>query len=153
MTYYCTFFLKSNDSRAASRILSPDLLETIQCDDLRSPASLASAERLRAAGFVRRMDLPRYAWIFDSENAIGPGVWDPYPHVEWVLSRLKPGISLAAERASGTETHLGFFWGGGGTGGGPFISVQLAELLVRYQIALDVGFYYENPDEEAVKAS
>ena len=37
--------------------------------------------------------------------------------------------------------------------GGPFISVQLAELLVRYQIALDVGFYYENPDEEAVKAS
>lgn len=153
MTYYCTFFLKSNDSRAASRILSRELLETIERDDLRSPARLASAERLRAAGFVQRLDLPRYAWNFDSRNAVSPDVWDPYPHVEWLLSRLNSDISLTTERGSGTETHLGFFWGGGGTGGGPFVSVQLAELLVRHQIALDVGFYYQDPEEEDAKPS
>jgi hypothetical protein len=153
VTYYCTFFVNSNDAQAASRILSSEILETIECDDLRSPERLASVERLRAAGFLRRADLPRYAWAFDSEHAIGPEELDPYPHVEWLLSRLKPGTSLAAERAAGTETHLGFFWGGRGTGGGPFISVQLAELLVRHQIALDVGFYYQDSEEEGVNAT
>lgn len=153
MTYYCTFFVKSNDAQAASRILSSEILETTECDDLRSPARLASAERLREAGFSRRTDLPRYAWAFDSEHSIGSDVLDPYSHVEWLLSRLKPGTSLVAERAAGTETHLGFFWGGGGTGGGPFISVHLAELLARHQIALDVGFYYQDPEEEGVNAT
>ncbi|WP_172218145.1 hypothetical protein [Caenimonas soli] len=122
------------------------MLEAIECDDQHSPARLASAERLRAAGFVRRTDLPRYSWAFDSEEAIGSDVLDPYLHVEWLLSRLKPGVSLSEERAAGTETHLGFFWGGSGTGGGPFISVPLAGLLVQHQIALDVGFYYQDPD-------
>ena len=134
-------------------MLSSEIAEVIECDDLHSPARLASAERLRAAGLVRRVDLPRYAWTFDSEQAIGSDVWDPYPHVEWLLSRLRPGTSLAAERAAGTETHLGFFWGGRGTGGGPFISVQLAEMLVRHQIALDIGFYYQDPDDESADAT
>ncbi|CAN7436126.1 hypothetical protein LJR129_002816 [Acidovorax sp. LjRoot129] len=120
---------------------------------MRSPARIASAERWKAAGFVQRFDLPRYAWSYDSQNAVTSDVWDPYPHVEWLLSQLKSGISLATERALGTETHLGFFWGGGGTGGGPFISVQLAELLVHHQIALDIGFYYQDPEEEDAKPS
>jgi hypothetical protein len=147
MTYYCTFFLKSNDPTAASRIVSSEILEKLARDDLPSPERLASSERRRAAGFIQRADLPRYAWAFDSEESIGSDVHDPYPHVEWLLSRLKSGVSLADERAAGTETHLGFFWGGRGTGGGPFISVRLAELLVQRQIALDVGFYYQDPEE------
>jgi hypothetical protein len=146
VTYYCTFFVKSNDPTAASRIVCSEILEKMTRDDLHSPERLASAERLRASGFVRRADLPRYAWAFDSEESIGSDVLDPYSHVEWLLGQLKAGVSLAAERAAGTETHLGFFWGGSGTGGGPFISVRLAGLLVEHQIPLDVGFYYQDPE-------
>jgi hypothetical protein len=153
VTYYCTFFLKSNDAQAASRILLPQIMESVQCDVLQSPAALASAERLRSAGLVRRIDLPRYSWTFDSEQAIGSDIRDPYPHVAWLLSQLRPETSLATERAAGSESHLGFFWGGMGTGGGPFISVALAELLVRHQIALDVGFYYQEPESESANAA
>lgn len=152
MSYYCTFFIKSNDAKAASRILRTEVLETIECDDLHSPARLAGVERLRAAGFFRRADLPRFSWAFDSEDAIGSDNLDPYVHIEWLLGQLRPGVSLSDERAAGTETHLGFFWGGSGTGGGPFISVRLAGLLVQHQVALDVGFYYQDPEEGNVNA-
>ncbi|WP_431113070.1 hypothetical protein [Variovorax paradoxus] len=70
---------------------------------------------------------------------------DPFVHVSWLLSQLKPGVMLAEARRRGIESSLSFFWGGGGTGGGPFISPALASLLARHEIGLDVGFYCEAP--------
>ncbi len=140
--YYCTLFLRSDDKNAPSKVLVPDIIDTLDFDDLQSPARLASAQRWRAAGFVRRNDLPRYHWHFDTREAIKLDEFDPIGHVSWLLSRLKPDASLEEARKNGIDCWLGFYWSGNGTGGGPLISVQLAELLARHKIALDVGFYY-----------
>jgi hypothetical protein len=110
-------------------------------------ARIARSQRLRTVGLVMRSDLPRYSWTLDSREAVGTSETDPLVHVAWLLSQLKPGISLEAARGGGVESCLGFYWGGRGTGGGPFISPALAELLVRHQLGLDVGFYYEEEDD------
>ncbi|QTN28679.1 hypothetical protein HZ993_02160 [Rhodoferax sp. AJA081-3] len=143
MRYYCTFFIRSDDGDAPSKILVSDVLGALDFDDNESVLNLASAERWRAAGFVRRNDLPRFKWFFDTREAVDSDEIDPLVHVSWLLSHLRPGISLAEATENGIETWLGFYWGGSGTGGGPFISVRLAELLARHQICLNVGFYYE----------
>lgn len=145
MTYYCTLFLRSDERDALSEILLPALTEALDPDDNQSPANLARTQRMRTAGFVTRSDLPRYAWCLDSRERVGSDESDPFAHVSWLLSQLKPGVLLGDARKQGLEASLGFFWGGQGTGGGPFISAQFADLLVRHQIGLDVGFYYEDP--------
>jgi hypothetical protein len=149
MRYYCTFFLRSDDADAPSKILAADVIGSLDFDDNRSEFNLASAQRWRAAGFIRRNDLPRYRWLFDTKEAVAADELDPFVHVSWLLSHLKPELSLAEARENGIETSLGFYWGGNGTGGGPFISVRLAELLARHQIGLDVGFYYEEHESGA----
>lgn len=87
--------------------------------------------------------MPRYVWYLDSREGVSTDVSDPYVHVSWLFSQLKPGFLFASVVNQGIESSLGFYWGGNGTGGGPFISPKLAELLVCHQIGLDVGFYYE----------
>ena len=60
MRYYCTFFIRSNDGDAPSKILVSDVLGALDFDDNESALNLASAERWRAAGFVRQNDLLRF---------------------------------------------------------------------------------------------
>lgn len=143
MRYYCTFFLRSDDRDAPSKIFLSDVVDALDFDDNQSSARIASAQRLRAVGFITRSDLPRYAWRLDTRDEVDSDEIDPFVHVSWLLSKLRPGVSLPEANMNGIESLLGFYWGGNGTGGGPFISVRLAELLVRHQINLDVGFYYE----------
>lgn len=143
MTYYCTFFLRSDDPDAASKILASNSVAELDFEDNYSEFNLARAQRWRAAGFIARSDLPRYRWLFHSKGSVDSDEIDPFVHVSWLMSQLKPDVSLAQAREDGIETSLGFYWGGNGTGGGPFISVRLAELLVRHEIDMDVGFYYE----------
>jgi hypothetical protein len=142
MRYYCTFFLRSDAEDAPSKVFLPEAIEALDFQDNQSPERLASAQRMRAVGFVPRSDLPRFVWYLDSREEVEETDFDVFTHVSWILSQLRPGVSLADAREQGIESSLGFFWSGNGTGGGPFISLQLAELLVKHQIALDVGFYY-----------
>ena len=144
MSYYCTFFLRSDDPDAASKILASDSIAELDFEDNCSEFNLAREQRWRAAGFATRNDLPRYRWLFDSRVSVDTDEIDPFVHVAWLMSQLKPDVSLAQARKDGIETSLGFYWGGNGTGGGPFISLRLAELLVRHKIDMDVGFYYED---------
>lgn len=148
MRYYCTFFLRSDEMNAPSKIFVPDVVDALDFDDNLSAARLASAQRLQAMGLIKRSDLPRYVWYLDTRDEVDPDEIDPFVHVSWLLSKLKPGVSLAEENRNGIESSLGFYWGGNGTGGGPYISVRLAELLVRHQINLDVGFYYEEYEND-----
>lgn len=143
MRYYCTFFLRSSESDAASSVFLPAVRGALAFEDSQSPRRLASAERLRAAGLITRNDLPRYCWQLDSRSAIEAVESDLFVHVSWLLSQLKTGVLGPQARKQGIEVSLGFYWGGNGTGGGPFISTKLAALLAQHQIGLDIGFYYE----------
>jgi hypothetical protein len=144
MRHYCTFFLRADNKDAAADIFESSAVQALAFEDEQSPIRLASSKRMRAAGLVMRNDLPRFTWNLDTRQTIGTDECDPFVHVSWLLSQLKPGVLLAEARSRGVESSLGFYWGGRGTGGGPFISHALAELLMRHQIDLDVGFYYED---------
>ncbi|MFC6279683.1 MULTISPECIES: hypothetical protein [Polaromonas] len=143
MTYYCTLFLRSDKRDVLSAILPPAAIEALDQEDNQSPVNLARAQRMRIAGFVTRSDLPRYAWYVDSREGVSADESDPLVHVSWLFSQLKPGVLLADAKNQGLDSSLAFYWGGQGTGGGPFISSALAELLAHHKVGLDVGFYYE----------
>lgn len=153
MRYYCTFFLGAGNKEAAADIFKSSAVRALVLKDERSPARRASAKRLQAAGFAMRNDLPRYTWHLDTRQTIGTDEYDPFVHVSWLLSQLKPGVQLAEAKNRGIESSLAFYWGGNGTGGGPFISRELAELLVRHQIDLKMGFYYEKNTQNDESAS
>ena len=81
MRYYCTFFLRSDERNAPSKIFVHDVVDTLDFDDNQSAARLASAQRLRAMGLVKRSDLPRYVWYLDTRDEVDSDEIDPFVHV------------------------------------------------------------------------
>jgi hypothetical protein len=63
-----------------------------------------------------------------------------------VLDQIDTGIRLSQLRDAGFECSLQFFWESNGTGGGPLVTLQVAELLVRHSVDLQFGFYWKEAD-------
>ena len=146
MPHYCSLFVRSDRENEAKALFRGKTLDLLKLEDNLSPLRVASAERLRAKGFVMRNDLPRFRWILDTNERFDADTFDLFTHVSWLLAKLKPSVSLEEARSRGVESFLSLYYGGNGTGGGPYISAELAELLVRHQISMQVGFYYEDSD-------
>ncbi|MDE2598514.1 MAG: hypothetical protein KGL40_02710 [Rhodocyclaceae bacterium] len=119
-------------------------LELLEVEDYLSPEKVASTERMRSAGFILRNDLPRFRWCLDTREKINAESFDLFAHVSWLLAQLKPSVSLEEARDRGVELFLSLYYAGNGTGGGPLISQELAELLAHRGISMQVGFYYED---------
>lgn len=149
MRHYCSLSVRSDREGESETLFVPAVLSSLEFEDMHSPARLAQSARWRSMDLISRSDLPRYSWSLDTRNSVGTAETDPFVHVDWLISQLRPSIELQSERRRGVEFGLSFYWGGGGTGGGPFISPALVELLARHQLGLDVGFYFER-DEHAV---
>ncbi len=115
----------------------------LDVDDNLSPSRVASAKRLRSTGFLVRNDLSRFRWILDTSEQFEEDTFDLFAHVSWLLSKLKSSMSPEEARSRGVESFLSLYYGGNGTGGDPYISPELSELLVRHRISMQVGFYYE----------
>jgi hypothetical protein len=137
-------FVGSDREGDAEELFQSDALELLDVEDNLSPLRIASAERMRAAGFIVRSDLPRFRWCLDTDGRFEEQTFNLLAHVSWLLAQLKPSVSLAEARRRGVESFLSLYYAGNGTGGGPFISQELAQLLVRREIAMQVGFYYED---------
>lgn len=146
MPHYCSLFVRSDREGEAEAMFEQQALDLLQVEDSLSPSRLASAERLRSAGFVMRNDLPRFRWILDTRERFEEDTFNLFAHVSWLLAQIKPSVSLEDVRSRGVESFLSLYYGGNGTGGGPYISQEVAELLVRQRIAMQVGFYYEESD-------
>jgi hypothetical protein len=146
MPHYCTLIVRSDREGDAEALFRSDALHLLDVTDNLSPERLASAERFRSMGLVRRADLPRFTWCLDSRTGVASELFDLEAHVSWLLSQFKTSAALDQARARGAEALLSLYYGGNGTGGGPFVSSSLAEVLVRYEIDLQVGFYYEESD-------
>lgn len=146
MPHYCTLFVRSDREGEAEALFQADALDLLEVDDNLSPSRLASAERLRSAGFVMRNDLPRFTWYLDTRDRFEAETFDLFAHVSWLLAQFKSSVSLEGARSRGVESFLSLYYGGNGTGGGPFVSQEVAELLVHHRIAMQVGFYYEESD-------
>ena len=129
-------------------ILLPSTFAKLSFEDYQSAANVARAKRWAKlqSGFklVQSNDLPRYCWTLSSDNEVAGS--DLYEHICWLLAHFECGVVLRDSHRYGIKCELSFYWGGGGTGGGPTISPELSELLQRHQIALDIGFYYETEE-------
>jgi hypothetical protein len=146
MPHYCTLFVGANREREAEELFQPQALGLLEIEDNLSPERVASANRLRSAGFLLRNGLPRFRWCLNTLEKFDPEKFDLFTHVSWLLSQLKPTASLKAARTRGVESFLSLYYAGNGTGGGPYISTELAALFARHEISMQVGFYYEESD-------
>lgn len=144
--YYCLLHIRSNNENTGDDIFTPDVIDFLEFDDLRSKKNLEKMKKWRDSSieFIVRNDLPRYVWTLSSLEEIDDSEWDLFIHISWLLSTLNQGVSLSAIQKNGIECELSFFWGGNGTGGGPTIPPRLSELLNFHKIKLDIRFYYED---------
>ncbi len=142
MTDFCSLHVRSDvhAQLPANFLRSPATVE-ITFTDNESPERRASFERLRKKGVLKRAGLPRYHWTFSSEGHVEG--FDVYKHLVWVLDQIHPGGLLSQLQDAGFECLLQFYWEGNGTGGGPLVTLQIAELLVRHNVSLQFGFYLE----------
>ena len=140
--HYCTLWLRADSADAAQAVFLPQVQDELEFEDHESPRLVKQAQRFREMGLIPRSDLPRYAWRLQSSQGVDTEEFDPMAHVSWLLAQVRPGVCLG--QLPGMETLLSFFWGGPGRGGGPFVSTELAALLVQQHIALDFGFYVQS---------
>jgi hypothetical protein len=144
MPHFCSLFVRSDREGEAKAIFQDEVLDLLKVEDSLSPLQMASSKRMRSLGFVIRSDLPRFRWILDTSGRFDEDTFDLFTHVSWLLAQLKPSVSLEETRGRGVESFLSLYYCGNGTGGGPFISPEVAELLVSHRISMQVGFYYED---------
>lgn len=145
--YYCTLVMRSDKEGASASAFKREAVAKLEFDDNRSEYNLARAQRWAnksGTHLVFRNDLPRYCWILNSKEDVSTDEPDVYVHASWLLSQLKGDVFASELVKQSMEIVLSFYWGGGGTGGGPVITPRLSDLLCRHQITLQIGFYYED---------
>lgn len=143
MTCYCTLFIRSDDrSELPSEIFSQSSLEKFDFTDEESPERRQTRKRLDAAGIRRRPDLPRYGWVLDTNGTVfSTSIED---HIKSLLSCLNNERSLGDLKSMGYKYYFSVFWGGNGTGGGPFITSETLALLAGHEAEIEICFYYED---------
>jgi hypothetical protein len=145
MTEFCSLHIRSNvHAELPADFLKSRTMQEIIFTDNESPERRASFDRLARKGVIKRVELPRYHWTFSSEGYVEG--FDIYRHLVWVLDQIRPGFLLSQLREAGFEFLLQFYWESNGTGGGPLVTLQIAELLVRHSVSLQFGFYLEVAD-------
>lgn len=143
MTCYCTLFIRSDDrSELPSEIFSQSSLEKFDFTDEESPERHQTRKRLDAAGIRRRPDLPRYGWVLETNGKVhSTSIED---HIKSLLSCLNNERRLGDLKSMGYKYYFSVFWGGNGTGGGPFITSETSALLAEHEAEIEICFYYED---------
>ena len=143
MTCSCTLFIRSNErSELPSEVFLQSSLENFDFTDEESPERRKSRTRLEAAGIRRRRDLHRYWWVLDTNGTVfSTSIED---HIKSLLSCLNNKRSLGDLKSMGYEYYFSVFWGGNGTGGGPFIKIETLALLAEHEAEIEICFYYED---------
>jgi hypothetical protein len=88
---------------------------------------------------LREISIPRHHWALTSDGQVDSD--DPYEHIHWLLQCVRADVPLDKALSAGFEYWLSMFWAGGGSGGGPLITLQTSKLLVRHGVDLGVAFY------------
>ena len=144
-TVFCTLHIRSNVLGA----LPKELFRTRKKMNLVF-IDQASTEVQERRGRVRRQlglpeaAIPRYHWRLSSEGFVTND--EVHDHLEWIFGCMQPGKLLGQVLGSDFEYWFSIFWQGNGTGGGPLITVQTAELIVRHNANLGIAFYVDSSD-------
>jgi hypothetical protein len=139
MNYHCILYVRTDLAKPSKEILLPRRLQRFKITDRDSIEGQISKGRLEKAGLSLKQPF-RYFWIISSKGKIsGSNILE---HVEWIFSNFRPTFTLAELKIMGAEYGLSFYWDGGiGTGHGPIVTPELAELLAKHKVKLDFGIY------------
>jgi hypothetical protein len=139
MTYYCILYVRTNLAKPSKEMLLPKRIQRIKITDRDSAEEKARAVR-RQVDTLKVYQPFRYFWLLSSDGKVsGSNVSE---HIQRILSNFKPTFRLAELKLYGAEYGLSFYWGGGvGTGHGPIVTPELAALLIKHEVTLDIGIY------------
>jgi hypothetical protein len=143
MTVFCTLHIRSDvHAELPGGFLLSRKRTKIDFVDNSSPEMRERRSRVRSKLGLKDVAIPRYHWRLSSEGAVTSD--DIHEHLLWILGRISSELSMNQSLGSGFEYWFSVFWQGNGTGGGPLITLQTAELLVRHKAEMAVSFYVES---------
>lgn len=138
-----TFCLLEIQSRSAPKL--PDgiflrrAMNEMEFVDNQSPARQEQRRRLAAKGALINPRVARYWWTLSSQGFVADS--DLSAHLIWLMKCVKPGVVLTELAKSGFRCALSASWSGNGTGGGPTITPEAAEMMALHSLPLTVSFY------------
>lgn len=142
MTVFCTLHIRSNVSAALpDGFVLARKTTKVEFVDHASPEVRERRMRVRSKLSLEDVALPRYHWWLSSESFVNSD--DIHEHLLWVFDRVKSDLPLSQSLGSDFEYWFSVFWQGNGTGGGPLITLQTSDLLVRHRAEMGVAFYVE----------
>lgn len=109
--------------------------------DHESPEVRERRMRVRSKLGLKDAAIPRYHWQLSSDGFVSSD--DIHEHLLWLFERLQSDQPLSQLLETDFEYWFSVFWQGNGTGGGPLITLQTADLLVRHKAEMGVAFYVE----------
>lgn len=95
--------------------------------------------RFRRAVGLEDVPIPRYHWQLNSDGMVGGGNIEN--HFLWVISQIKVDPTIREILGDDFQYWFSVFWQDQGIGGGPVITVQIAEMLARHQAKMEISFY------------
>ena len=101
----------------------------------------ASRERVRKKLGLEIVSIPRYHWRLSSDGFVDGD--DIYDHFKWIFGLIQPGRPLFQQLGQDFQYGMSVFWSGNGTGGGPLLTLEVAELLVFHRMDIGVCFYLD----------
>ncbi|WP_156920099.1 hypothetical protein [Comamonas composti] len=138
--YHCILVVESNDCNEILQAMLPKRVKRMKIKDRDSPEEMVALAKKYSLGFPA-LSIPfRYSGILSSSGFVkGPNL---LAHIEWIFSNFKPEFKLTEWSSSGASYELSFaWWGGLGTAYGPMISPELADILTKHRIPLEISIY------------
>lgn len=142
MSVFCTLHIRSNSHAALPReFLRSSEKVNFEFVDNNSPDVRERRERVRKNLGLEEVSLPRFQWHLSSDGFVDSDMI--YDHIAWIFGLIRPGRPLFQQLGQEFEYWMSVFWQGNGTGGGPLITLEIAELLLFHKVEMGVGFYLD----------
>jgi hypothetical protein len=142
MTIFCTLHIRSNVcGELPTGFLRTRKKMKLELVDHASPEVRERRVRARSKLGLEDVPLPRFHWRLSSDGFVSSE--DIHEHLTWIFDRIQSDRPLSQSLGDNFEYWFSVFWQGNGTGGGPLITLQTSELLVRHKAEMGVAFYVE----------
>lgn len=138
---YCTLNIRSNVRAALpAGLLRPRSGMKFTRVDNQSSAIRARRQRVSRKLGLDEAPIDRYHWSINTDGRVASE--DIYDHVSWLFAPNASNRPLCEMLDEDFKYWLSVFWQGNGTGGGPLVTVPLADILLRHKMEMGICFYH-----------
>jgi hypothetical protein len=140
MTIYCSLHIRSEkNDRLPEELVLPCGDKLLKYIDHTAAERKELNSRLKVLlGRIERGPI-KHHWLLSTEGIVTS--FDINEHLGWIFDQLSPRCDMDQLKLGGYDCVLSLYWEGNGMGGGPRISYETAERLVKHRVSLQIGFY------------